>query len=67
MSRKYYKVGEVAEIFAMSPKKVRECCHAPGQFFAFQPVKNGNILIDIEKFENYLKGSRPDHRRRIAR
>lgn len=67
MERKYYKVGEVAEIFAMSPKKVREKCHADGQLFAFQPVKNGNILIDLKKFEDYMKGSKPDHRRRIAR
>ena len=67
MERKYFKVSEVAEMFGMSPKAVRAHCHAPGQRFAFQVVTNGNILIDLKKFEDYMKGNKPDHRRRIAR
>lgn len=64
--RKYYKVREVAEMFAMSPKKVREHCHAKGQRFAFQLVENGNILIDLQKYEEFLVKVRAvEHRRRI--
>ena len=55
MEQKYYKVSEVAQIFSLKPAVVRQFCHAKGQRFAFQPVKNGNILIDIKKFEEFLK------------
>lgn len=65
MERKLYKVKEVAEMFAMSPKKVRERCHARGQRFAFQAVENGNILIDIKKFEEFLKSNALQSKRRI--
>ena len=65
MERKYYKVREVAEMFSMSPKKVREHCHAKGQRFAFQPVENGNILIDPKKYEEFLKVRPVENRRRI--
>lgn len=65
MERKYYKVTEVAEIFGMSTKKVRAYCHGPHQTFAFQAVTNGNIMIDLKKFETFLSGGKPDHRRRI--
>lgn len=67
MERKYYKVSEVAEIFGMSAKVVRAYCHGPHQNFAFQAVTNGNILIDLKKFETFLTGGKPDHRRRITR
>ena len=67
MERKYFKVSETAEIFGMSPKRIRNYCHTPGQLFAFQPVTNGNILIDVKKFEDFLKAAKPDHRRRIRR
>ena len=65
MEKKYYKVREVAEMFSMSPKKVREHCHAKGQRFAFQPVENGNILIDSKKYEEFLKARPVENRRRI--
>ena len=65
MERKFYKVSEVAEMFAMSPKKVREHCHAKGQRFAFQPVENGNILIDPKKYEDFLKVRTAESKRRI--
>jgi hypothetical protein len=52
-------------MFAMSPKKVREHCHAKGQRFAFQPVENGNILIDLKKYEEFLKVRTAEHLRRI--
>lgn len=65
MERKYYKVREVAEMFAMSPKKVREHCHAKGQRFAFQPVENGIILIDLKKYEEFLQVRTAEHLRRI--
>lgn len=55
MNQKYFKVTEVAKIFSMKPARIRELCHARGQRFAFQPVKNGNILIDITEFEKWLK------------
>lgn len=53
--QKYYKVSKVAQIFDLKPAIVRQFCHARGQRFAFQPVKGGNILIDIKKFEEFLK------------
>lgn len=55
MERKYYKVSEVAEMFAMSPKKVREFCHAKNQNFAFQTVANGSIHINVEKFDSWFR------------
>ena len=65
MERKYYKVKEAAEMFGISPKKIREHCHARGQRFAFQPVENGNILIDIKKYEDFLKRRTTECMRRI--
>lgn len=67
MEQKYYKVSEVAELLGMSVKKVRDYCHAKGQFFAHQTVANGNIMIDLKKFETFLKGRKPEYRRRIGR
>ena len=55
MEQKYFKVSQVAKIFGMKPAIVRQYCHARGQRFAFQPVKRGNIFIDIKKFEEFLK------------
>ena len=55
MEQKYYKVREVAQIFGLKPAIVRQFCHAKGQRFAFQPVKRGNLMIDIKKFEDFLK------------
>lgn len=55
MEQKYYKVREVAQIFGLKPAIVRQFCHAKGQRFAFQPVKRGCILVDIKKFEDFLK------------
>ena len=55
MEQKYYKVSDVAKIFGLKPAIVRQFAHARGQRFAYQPVKNGNILIDVKKFEEFLK------------
>ena len=55
MEQKYYKVREVAQIIGLKPAIVRQFCHAKGQRFAFQPVKRGNLMIDIKKFEDFLK------------
>ena len=55
MEQKYFKVSEIAKIFSLKPVKVRQYCHAKGQRFAFQPIKGGNILIDKQKFEQWLK------------
>lgn len=55
MEQKYYKVREVAQIFGLKPAIVRQFCHAKGQRFAFQPVRRGNLYIDIKKFEDFLK------------
>lgn len=56
MEKKYYKVKEIAKIFSLKPRKVRDYCHARGQRFAFQPSgRGGSILIDIEKFEKWIK------------
>lgn len=55
MEQKYFKVSKIAQIFDLKPAVVRQFCHAKGQRFAFQPVKGGNILIDIKKFEDFLK------------
>ena len=52
--RKYYKVNDIAQIFSLKPSIVRQYCHAKGQRFAFQPVKNGNIYIDLQKFEKWF-------------
>lgn len=56
MEQKYYKVSDVARIFGLKPQIVRNYCHAKGQRFAFQPSgKGGCILVDIKKFEDFLK------------
>lgn len=55
IERKYYKVNDIAQIFSLNPRVVRQYCHAKGQRFAFQPVKKGNILIDLKKFEEWFK------------
>ncbi len=55
MEQKYFKVTEVAKIFGLKPAVVRQLCHARGQRFAFQPVKGGNIMIDLKKFELFMK------------
>jgi predicted transcriptional regulator len=54
MEQKYYSVKEIAQIFGLKPAIVRDYCHAKGQRFAFQPVKNGNIYIDPQKFEKWF-------------
>jgi hypothetical protein len=55
MDKKYYSVNEAAQIMSIKPKRLREMCHAKGQRFAFQPVKCGNIQIDIKELEKWMK------------
>lgn len=60
MEKIYGTVSEVAEMFSMSPVRVRWYCHAPKQNFAFKPPgmgggKGKNISIDIKKFKKYLE------------
>ena len=63
MEQKYYKVNEIAQMFSIKPKTLREYCHARGQRFASQPVKGGNIIINLAKFEEWLKNRPADWRR----
>ena len=55
MEQKYFKVSKIAQIFDLKPAVARQFCHAKGQRFAFQPIKGGNIYIDLKKFEDFLK------------
>ena len=56
MAQKYMKVSKVAEMFGLTREQIRQYCKQPGQRFAFQPAgKNGCFLIDIEKFEKWVK------------
>lgn len=55
MEQKYYKVREVAQIFGLKPAVVRNYCHARGQNFAYQIVRNGNIYIDLSKFSRWFE------------
>ena len=51
---KYYRVKEIAQIFSLNPKMVRQYCHADGQKHAFQVIKGGNLYIDLKKFEKWF-------------
>ena len=55
VERHHRTQSDVAKIFGLKPAIVRQFAHARGQRFAYQPVKNGNILIDVKKFEEFLK------------
>lgn len=67
MEKGWGSIKEVAEAFGMRPNLLRQLCHARGQLFASQPVKNGNIIINVKKFEKWLGENRPEFRRRIKR
>lgn len=54
-ARQYYKIKEVAEITGLDRQTVRDYSHADGQDFAFQAVKNGNIMIDLNAFRRWLE------------
>lgn len=62
---KYYKVRDIAQIFSIDPRLVRWYCHADKQNFAYQIVKKGSILIDLKKFEAWLKMHHTEHLRRL--
>ena len=55
MDKQLYKVSDIAKMFSMRPQMVRQFCHAKGQKFAYQPIKNGNFYIDPEKFKRFLE------------
>lgn len=55
IEQKYYKVAEIAKIFGLPAKLVRDMCHARGQKFAFRPVPNGNFRINKEAFERHIE------------
>lgn len=55
MQKKYCTVKEAAEIFSIKPARLRQYAHARGQRFAVQPVKNGNLQIDIAELDKWLK------------
>ncbi len=52
-ARQYYKIKEVAEILGLDYKTVLDNAHATGQDFAFQPIKNGVILIDLDSYRRW--------------
>lgn len=47
---KTYKVSEVAEIFGIDDRVVRDACHARRQTFATRLKPNGRFYIDLDKF-----------------
>ena len=55
MDQKYFSVKEAAKYFGRKPEFIRQICHAKDQRFAVQPVKGGNLMIDIKKCEEHIK------------
>ena len=45
---------EIAEIYGMDVRTVRNLCHARGQKFAKRPVTGGRFYINEELFQNFL-------------
>lgn len=55
MEKKLLTIKEASERYSIKPAILRNLCHARGQRFAFQLVRNGMIRIDPEKFEKWYK------------
>lgn len=55
---KYYSVSEIAKIYGMTAKTIRELCHARGASFAFKLKENGRYYIDVRKFKEYIERKR---------
>ena len=45
-----YKASQIAEIYGVDPKVIRDACHARGQTFATRLKPNGRFYINLEKF-----------------
>lgn len=55
MDKKLLTIKEASERYSIKPARLREMCHAKGQRFAIQIVKNGMLRIDPEQFEKWYK------------
>ena len=55
---KYKSVSEIAELYGMTAKTVREMCNARGARFAFKLKDGGRYYIDARKFREYLERKR---------
>ena len=64
VSRKYYKTRDVANETGLPIERVRELCHTRGANFAYRVKKNGQFLIDLEKFRTFIERHR-DYKKEV--
>lgn len=55
---KYKSVAEIAAIYGMTAKTVRELCQARGAKFAFKLKPGGRYYIDQKQFRNFIERKR---------
>ena len=55
---KWKSAKEIAAMFGMDVRVVRDLCHARNQKFAYRLTKTGRYYIDPQRFEEFVKERR---------